>query len=63
MILRIKQKLHLPVTANSTMLHPPHDHASFFAQHQIKKEVREQLLRQLEDMKSSLPDDLKMILH
>lgn len=62
MILRIKQKLQLPVTANSTML-PPHDHASFFAQHQIKKEVREQLLRQLEDMKSSLPDDLKMILH
>jgi hypothetical protein len=58
MILCIKQKLQLPVTSNSTLTPPePTIHVT------IKKEVKDQLMKQLDDLKMSLPDDLKMILN
>jgi hypothetical protein len=58
LILCIKQKLQLPVTSNSTLTPPePTIHVT------IKKEVKDQLMKQLDDLKMSLPDDLKMILN
>lgn len=58
MILCIKQKLQLPVTSNSTLTPPePTIHVT------IKKDVKDQLMKQLDDLKMSLPDDLKMILN
>lgn len=58
MILCIKQKLQLPVTSNSTLTPPePAIHVT------IKKDVRDQLMKQLDELMDCLPDDLKMILN
>jgi hypothetical protein len=58
MILCIKQKLQLPVTSNSTLTPPePAIHVT------IKKDVRDQLMKQLEELMGCLPDDLKTILN
>lgn len=58
MILMIKQKLMIPVTSNSTLTPPePAIHVT------IKKEVKDKLLKQLDDLMDCLPDDLKMILN
>lgn len=58
LILCIKQKLHLPVTSNSTMTPPePAIHVT------IKKEIKDQLMKQLDELMDCLPEDLKMILN
>lgn len=58
MILCIKQKLQIPVTSNSTLTPPePTIHVT------IKKDVKDQLMKQLDELKMCLPDDLKMILN
>lgn len=58
LILCIKQKLQLPVTSNSTLTPPePAIHVT------IKKDVRDQLMKQLDELIDCLPDDLKMILN
>lgn len=58
LILMIKMKLQIPVTSNSTLTPPePAIHVT------IKKEVRDKLLKQLDDLMDCLPDDLKMILN
>ena len=58
LILCIKQKLQLPVTSNSTLTPPePAIHVI------IKKDVKVQLMKQLDELMSCLPDDLKTILN
>lgn len=58
MILCIKQKLQIPVTSNSTLLPPePAIHVS------IKRDVRDQLMRQLDHLTQMLPEDLKSLLN
>lgn len=58
MILVIKQKLQLPVTSNSTLTPPePAIHVT------IKKETRDKLMQQLDELMDCLPDDLKLILN
>lgn len=58
LILCIKQKLQIPVTSNSTLTPPePTIHVT------MKKDVRDKLLSQLDELMSCLPDDLKMILN
>lgn len=56
MILRIKQKLQIPATCNSNLTVPT------TSAQIVKKEVRDQLLLQIENMKKTLPEDLKLIL-
>lgn len=58
LILCIKQKLQLPVTSNSTLT-PPEPAINVT----IKKEVKDQLMKQLDELMRCLPDDLKMILN
>lgn len=58
LILCIKQKLHLPVTSNSTLTPP--EPAVYVT---INRNVKEQLLKQLDELMDCLPDDLKTILH
>lgn len=58
LILCIKQKLHLPVTSNSTLSPPePTVHAT------IKRDIRDKLMQQLTELINCLPEDLKMILN
>lgn len=77
MILCIKNKLQLPVNSNST-LPPCESGSYIFKHFflnqtkclflfianiiEMKKEIREMLLKKLNDLLSSLPDDLKTIL-
>lgn len=58
LILCIKQKLQMPVTSNSTLSPPePTIHV------RTSKNVRDQLMKQLDELMDCLPDDLKMILN
>lgn len=57
LILCIKQKLHLPVTSNSTLTPPEPLHPVI-----LKRELKDKLMRQLDELMTYLPDDLKMIL-
>jgi Stabilization of polarity axis/Transport protein Avl9 len=58
LIMCIKQKLQMPVTSNSTLSPPePAIHVT------IKKDVKDQLLKQLDELMNCLPDDLKTILN
>ena len=58
LILCIKQKLQMPVTSNSTLTPPePTIHVT------IKKDIRDQLMKQLDELMSCLPEDLKLILN
>jgi Stabilization of polarity axis len=58
LILGIKQKLQIPVTSNSTLTPPePTIHVT------IKKDVKDQLMKQLDELMECLPSDLRQILN
>lgn len=58
LILCIKQKLQLPVTSNSTLA-PPEPAVRVI----VKKDVKDQLMAQLNELMNCLPEDLKTILN